>query len=285
MFKKILLATATLALLGGCASTTEPLNTKPIPYDDTKSLAFNVAKQGDFHYKLKDVDIPEDAVVRERSVLGHLASTFILSPNFFGSFGLSVTSQDAQGADHPQLLLSIKKPATTKNIDEYIAKHIFSEVKKFDPTSRFTDIEYDGGGIVEYNHHGELCVKYFKDFQTDIKSRGFQRIIDSGKCSTKMIISIIGPSNTKLFKDSQGETTIRLTFKGQGMARQYFQAFDNSYLFSPAPKYGKPKKTFPMHIQHQGNLHFFVNTSANLSPTKLENSVIYEYKKMGSLNK
>ena len=281
MLRKIVLISVALAALGGCSSTLEPLHDEVIPYDNSKSFAYNVATQGGFHYKLNDVDVPDKSVVRTTSTMGHLANTFILSPNFLGSLGLSLTSDDSHGADRTQLILSMKVPK--KDADQFIANTIFDAIRKIDPTSEFLDVDYKGGGVVKYKHKGAICTKWAQDNLSTIgESKFYRKILTSGKCKSTMTMTISGPSNSKLFSHNNNEKTVLVSLRGQIVTRSYLQALPNAYFYATNYKINRVS-TIPMHIEHKGKMHFFIKPIHNILPTDIEDSEIYKYKIMGIL--
>jgi len=281
MFEKLLATTIALSMLGGCASTSEPKYDEVIPYDDSKSLAYNVAKQGDFHYKLNDVDVPEDATVRSKGVMGHMVSTFLFSPNFAGSLGLSLTSDDDHGANQPQLVLSTKIPNNVEDMDAFILEYVRSKVLAHDPTTEFFDIS-SNYGFIYYSHRGDICTKSSIDSLEIFGENKYERdILKSNKCDMELKYSLIGPSNQIIFPNSVGETTIRLHFGGQLLPGTYLQAFDNAYLYNKSVYYNDLNVTIPMHVQHKEFMYVFVNPDQKLQPTNVYKSVIKKHKEIG----
>lgn len=283
MFKKILATTIVLSILAGCASTSEPKFDKVIPYDDSKSLAYNVAKQGDFHYKLNDADVPEDAIVRSKGVMGHMASTFLFSPNFAGSLGLSLTSDDDHGANKPQLIVSTKIPSNIVDLDSFILEFIRSNVLSHDPTTEFFDISSKYGAIY-YSHRGDICTKYNTDsLELFGENQFYRERLKNNKCDVRVNYSLIGPSNQKIFANSEGETTIRLHFSGELLTDTYLQAFDDAYLYNQTNFYKDLNITIPMHVQHKDLMHVFVSPEQNIQPANVYQSAIKSYKERGRI--
>jgi hypothetical protein len=282
MLKRITLITIAIIALSSCSSTLEPVHDEVIPYDNSKSLAYNVATQGGFHYKLNDVDVPKDSVVRTTSAMGHLANTFLFSANFAGSLGLSLTSDDSHGAESPKIVFSMDVPR--ENAEQHIANYIFEALKKIDPTSEFLDVEFNGGGVVEYIHQGKICTKFAQDYLTIRGESNYVRgILNSGKCEVKMTIHVSGPSNPTLFNKSKNQTTVRIDIDRQITTRSYMQAFPNGYYYATNITLTKEKKVVPMHIEHKGEMHFFVKPIHNVLPTNIKDSLLYKYKMIGTL--
>jgi len=278
MIKKITLIAFALSTLAGCSSTLEPVHDKVIPYDNSKSLAYNVATQGGFHYKLNDVDVPKDSVVRTTSAMGHLASTFLFSANFVGSLGLSLTSDDSHGADSSQLILSLDVPKTKG--DEYVANYIFDAIRKKDPISEFIDVEFLGGGVVRYKHKGAVCAKAIKDtLELNSESIFFRKILNKGYCDLKMKIVISAPSNERLFPESVGQHTVRVSVVGDIVTLRYLQALPEAYYYSVNLNW----LNVPMHVEHKGLMYFFIKPEHGVPPILIEGSAVEDHYSVGKL--
>jgi hypothetical protein len=272
LMKKIarIISLSTAFVFCGCASTAPEFD-EVITYDQNKSLAYNVMKQIDSHYKIKEAERPDESEIIETSVLGHLANTFILSPNFIATFGLSLAMDDAHGADEYHIIQAMDMSGIHENeYRNHVAQYFINIVKENDPGTELFDFD-DGINGFTWKEKGPSCTKELeRKLQTKIDEDSiyidsYKERLQQGECYLRISFDFVGPANSKLFPEAINDNFVTIKMKpswGHHSFRYYFDSMNNAYLYSPpreqwrANKYGG--KTHPAIVQHKDKVYFFV---------------------------
>lgn len=229
--KKIITSILFLVFVSGCSSNRE--------YYDDRSFAWNVTWQVEADSKLRDVKAPDEQVVYDRSVAGHLVDTFVLSPNFFASFGLSILSDRTYPFDRTQLIL----PVNLDNGDEEVIIGLLVDaLKKQAPDAELFDFD---NGMVAYDfwERSERCTAYLtKGLESAIIAKRAKLVkwkreyLERNTCKHRFIIKVYDDVNEDVFPGKKGYKNVMVTSEGFIRMPALFKEFPESYLFWPQSK-------------------------------------------------
>jgi hypothetical protein len=207
--KKILsLFCISLTLVLSACSSNGIKNDEMIPYDAEKSLAYNAMMQVEAHYKIKEAERPENSEIRSTSTTGHLINTFLFSPNFIGSFGLSLMADDSFKADRYQLIFTVDISGAEKGKErEFVAKHIIDMGKQIDPSMEIYNINDGFGNSYNFSYRGPSCMARLEKsleavIAKDSYVEGNRERLEKGECYASFGFELVAPANPKIFPET-----------------------------------------------------------------------------------
>jgi hypothetical protein len=257
MKKCLILATVTALLMSGCANTqTKPNNDTVIPYENDKSLAWNVMNQVEAADKLHDVEAPERSAVSDTSAAGHIIFG-AMSWNFIGGLTTSLLLDNKYPIDRNNLIMAVDlRGAEGGDIGIEMAKLIKEAAIKKNPKGIFSNIEpyIDGYKFTEQSEECSELLDLYVDKNPDRST--FKRYKEAGICNIFMRgVEIIGPANSNLFPNAENLTTVRLTFDLHRWATHFIKYLPDAYLFHKATN-----KTQAF-VEHKNKAYLFVKKS------------------------
>ena len=263
------LSVASLSVISGCSVSSKPEFDHVISYEDHKSLAYNVMKQIDAHYKVKEAELPEDAKIRKRSVGDHLFNTFVFSPNFLASGIFSFTSDDNNGLNQYHIITAVNLASVApEDVRVHIAKQFIDVVKQHDPTIETFDLS-DGSNGFSWSEKGESCTNELeKRLQAKIAEDSFyidsaRERLEKGICRLRVSFELVAPANPKVFPKAIHNDWVTVKMRptwGHHSLQYYFKKLGDAYLYYP------PKSNRPPIVQHQDKVYFFVKKDSPNSP-------------------
>lgn len=262
------LSVASLSVISGCSTSSKPEFDHVISYEEHKSLAYNVMKQIDAHYKVKEAELPEDAKIRKRSVGDHLFNTFVFSPNFLASGIFSFTSDDDHGLNQYHIITAVNLAGVApEDVRANIAKQFINVAKEYDPNTEVFALN-DGINGFTWHEKGERCTKELEEELADAIAEnslyidGARERLDKGVCRFRMFFELVGPANPKIFPKAihHDWVTVKMRPSGGHPLQYYFKKLDDAYLYYP------PKSNRPPIVQHQDKVYFFVKKDNPNSP-------------------
>lgn len=266
---KTLALTAAL-LMSGCSSiTTSPNNDDVIPYEDDKSLAWNVMNQVESADKLRDVKVKNNNSIKETSALGHLGFA-ILSGNFLGGLTSSLATDSSGNEAHSNIIMSLDlSDAPGGDLKLEVINQLVAQLKIYDPSVKIGEVT-NSYMMHRFKERSDTCMSILNSYLDAQKKRTIidewqlkraQRHADSGECTTALEIDIIGPSNEMVFKHSEGHYTVRVRVMGARANSTYMHALSDSYLYRP--KYPYANKWVPPFVQYKDNAFFFMKKTSD----------------------
>jgi hypothetical protein len=259
MKKIVILAAVSALMMGGCASiTTEPKNDEVIPYEQDHSLAWNVMNQIESADKLYDVETMEGDSVKDTSALGHIGFA-LLSGNLFGGLTASVLTDTKGHISYANFIMSLDlSNAPDGNLKLEVANQFIERLKATVGNVVIDDFKAssDGYWFVERSDACTRALKAYLNFRPNLESN--KRNFEIGHCRTDLNIDIIGPSNPDVFKNSKGQTTVRIRPMGNRHLGSYMHSFDDAYLFHRPRTYQGDNYVSPPFIEYKGVAYLFM---------------------------
>jgi hypothetical protein len=259
MIKIIILATVSALMMGGCSSiTTEPKNDEVIPYKQDHSLAWNVMNQIESADKLYDVKSMKGDSVKDTSALGHVGFA-LLSGNLFGGLTASIITDTKGHISYSNFVMSLDlSKAPDGNLKLEVANQFIERLKATVSNVEIEGFEesYYGYKFVERSDACTRALRAYVNLSPD--SEYNQKKLKVGHCDSDLQIEVIGPSNPDVFKNSKGQTTVRVRARGQRNGNTFVESFEDSYLFHPAFKYPGTSVIAPPFIEYKGQAYLFM---------------------------
>jgi hypothetical protein len=269
MKKIIILAAVSALMMGGCSSittepkTTEPKNDEVIPYEQDNSLAWNVMNQIESADKLYDVNTMKGDSVKDTSALGHIGFA-LLSGNFFGGLTASVATDTKKNITHANIIQSLDlSNAPNGDLKLEVANQFIAKLKSTDPSVVIESFEEYQGGY-SFIEKSTACTRGLKDKLSLYPDSSYaQKNMARNSCLITLELDVIGPSNLKVFKDSQGETTVRLYTTGNRHPNSLIETFKDSYLFHAAFQYpGSDRVSIPF-VEYKNQAYLFMKKTSD----------------------
>jgi hypothetical protein len=259
MRKIITLAAVSALMMGGCSSiTTSPNNDEVIPYNDDKSLAWNVMNQIESADKLYDVKTLKNDSVKDTSALGHVGFA-LLSGNLFGGLAASVATDGKGNITHSNLIQSLDlSNAPNGDLKLEVTNQFIARLKARDPSVSIDRFKESWNGY-SFNETSDRCTKYLIKISKDHPNEPrYQRMFDLGYCYVDLDIDIIGPSNPKVFNNSAGQVTVRLYTIGIRHLNTFVSALDDAYLYNASITYSRKNVVSMPYVEYKGRSYLFM---------------------------
>jgi uncharacterized protein YceK len=258
MKKIVILAAVSALMMAGCSSiTTEPKNDEVIPYEQDHSLAWNVMNQIESADKLYDVETMEGDSVIDTSALGHIGFA-LLSGNLFGGLAASVITDTKGHISYSNFIMSLDlSKAPNGNLKLEVANQFIESIKTHDNIV-ISDFKESWFGY-RFIERGDGCTRALQaHLNLHPDSERVQKRFNEGYCATDLHIDIIGPTNSKIFKNTKGFTTVRVRPAGYRHSNSYVGSFKDVYLFHSAYQYPGSNNISAPFIEYNDSAYLFM---------------------------